>query len=518
MKKLLILSITLLVTSSSFAQKVDYLIKNGYVFDGTGADSVKKDIGISGDRIVFLGNSAIANIQADKVIDVAGKYVSPGFIDPHTHIERLLNSDNKLQRAALIWLRQGVTTVLTGNDGYGKANVGEVYKNWETNGVGPNVATFVGLADVRTTVLGDKPVQPNAKQLVAMQTLVDKAMNDGAIGLSTGLSYLPQAFAKTPEIVALAKIAAKHGGVYDTHMRAQGWPSSKTAIEEVLQIEKESGIQVHISHIKSSGMASWGKSANIIKLLNEARKKGSTIDADVYPYTASANGLRNIIPVWAREDGTEAMLKHFDDANSLAKITEAIAKNLKSSGGGVGKLLSTRSKSLAYLNGKTIADMAKTWEISEEEAVIKVLRVNPTITAISFGMDEGDIINFLKQPYITVGSDGSDTHPRGAGSFAKVISEYALQQKIVPLKEMIYKCTGLTAKTFKLKDRGVIREGAFADIVIFDPETYKANASYQQPAAMATGVKAVFVNGQKVIEDDKHSGVLAGSVIRFNQQ
>ncbi len=506
------------MSQNIYAQKIDYLIKNGYVFDGTGADSVKKDIGIAGNKIVFFGNSESAKLDAKQIIDAKGKYVAPGFIDPHTHIERQLNSNDKQQRAALVWLRQGVTTVITGNDGYGKVNTGEVFSAWEKNGIGPNVGMFVGLGDVRNEVLGDKPVQPNEKQLTKMQQLVEQSMKDGAIGFSTGLSYLPQAFAKTPEVVALAKAAAKYDGIYDTHMRSQSWPSSKGAIEEVLQIEKEAGIAVHISHIKSSGRAAWGKSTNIIKLLDQARKKGSKIDANVYPYTASANGLRNIIPVWARENGTAAMIASFDDAEALAKITEAVARSLKSSGGGVGKLLSTRNKSQQYLNGKTIADMAQTWGITEEDAVIKVLRINPTITAISFGMDEADIINFLKQPYIVVGSDGSDTHPRGAGSFAKVISEYAIQQNVLPLKQMIHKSTGLTARIFKLKDRGVIKEGAFADIVIFDPKTYKANATYQKPADLATGVKAVIVNGELVIENDEYNGTLAGKVIRFNQQ
>jgi len=518
MKKIFIVGLLVSLTSSLYAQKLDYLIKNGYVFDGTGKDSAQYDIGIAKDRIVFIGNSAASNIKAGKVIDAEGKYIAPGFIDPHTHIERLLNSDNKQERAALIWLRQGVTTVLTGNDGGGKPNVGKVFNNWEKNGIGPNVAMYVGFGAVRNAVIGDKPVQPNEKQLAKMQELVEQGMKDGAIGFSTGLSYLPQAFSKTPEVVALAKAAAKYNGIYDTHMRAQSWPSSKGAIEEVLQIEKEAGIRVHISHIKSSGQVAWGKSSNIIKILDNARKNGSSIDANVYPYTASANGLRNIIPVWAREDGTAAMLKNFEDPESLEKLRTSIAKSLKSSGGGEGKLLATRNKSQADLNGKTIADLAKTWDISEEDAVIKVLKINPSITAISFGMDEGDILNFYKQPYIVVGSDGSDSHPRGAGTFAKSIGEYAIQQKLIPLKEMIYKCTGLTASIFKLKDRGVIKEGAIADIVVFDPKTYKANSTYQSPAELATGVQAVFVNGQQVINNDEYNGTLAGKVIRYNQQ
>lgn len=515
MKKIFAVGLLALLTNSLYAQKLDYLIKNGYVFDGTGKDSVQYDIGIAKNRIVFIGNSTASNIKANKIIDAKGKYVAPGFIDPHTHIERLLDSDDKEQRAALIWLRQGVTTVLTGNDGYGKPNVGKVFGDWEKNGIGPNVAMYVGFGTVRKAVIGDKPVQPNEKQLAKMQELVEQGMKDGAIGFSTGLSYLPQAFSKTSEVVALAKAAAKYNGIYDTHMRAQSWPSSKGAIEEVLQIEKEAGIRVHISHIKSSGQVAWGKSSNIIKILDNARKNGSSIDANVYPYTASANGLRNIIPVWARENGTAAMLKNFEDPESLEKLRVSIAKSLKS---GDGKLLSTRNKAFADLNGKTIAELAKIWEIPEEDAVIKVLKMNPSITAISFGMDEADILNFYKQPYIVVGSDGSDSHPRGAGTFAKSISEYAIQQKLIPLKEMIHKCTGLTANIFKLKDRGVIKEGAIADIVIFDPKTYKANSTYQTPAALATGVQAVFVNGEQVIENDVYNGTLTGKIIRYNQQ
>lgn len=514
MKKIFIIGLLASLTGSLYAQKLDYLIKNGYVFDGTGKDSVQYDIGIAQNRIVFVGNSNKAKIEAKKVIDAKGKYVSPGFIDPHTHIERLLDGNDE-QRAALVWLRQGVTTVLTGNDGSSKNNIGKAFSTWEKNGIGPNVAMYVGFGTVRKAVIGDKPVQPNEKQLAKMQELVEQGMKEGAIGLSTGLSYLPQAFSKTPEVVALAKAAAIYNGIYDTHMRAQSWPSSKDAIDEVLQIEKEAGMKVHISHIKSSGKVAWGKSANIIKILDKARKNGSSVDASVYPYTASANGLRNIIPVWARENGTEAMLKNFEDPEALEKLRISIAKSLNN---GEGKLLATRNKSQADLNGKTIAELAKTWGIPEEDAVIKVLKINPSITAISFGMDEADILNFVKQPYIVIGSDGSESHPRGAGTFAKSISEYAIRQKLLPLKEMIHKCTGLTADIFKLKDRGVIKEGAIADIVVFDPQTYKANATYEQPAEKATGVQAVFVNGKQVIENDEYNGTLAGKVIRYNQQ
>lgn len=518
MRKIVLCSLLLLLTFGLHAQKIDYLIKNGYVFDGTGADSVKQDIGITGDKIVFIGNSSKANLQPQKTIDAKGKYISPGFIDPHTHIERLLDSDDKEKRAALIWLRQGVTTVLTGNDGYGKTNVGKIFSNWEKNGIGPNVAMYIGFGPVRSAVVGDMPVQPTEKQVVKMQELVEQGMKDGAIGFSTGLSYLPQTFSKTPEVVALAKAAAKYNGIYDTHMRAQSWPSSKGAIEEVLQIEKEAGIKVHISHIKSSGQVAWGKSTNIIKILDNARKNGSSIDANVYPYTASANGLRGMVPLWAREEGNQQMLKNFEDPSSLEKIREALAKSLRSSGGGATKLLSTRSKSMAEINGKTVAELAKLWNMAEEDVIISVLKRNPTISVISFGMDEGDILNFIKQPYISIGSDGSDSHPRGAGSFAKVISEYAIQQKLIPLKEMIYKCTGLTANMFNLKDRGVIKEGAIADIVIFDPANYKSNSTYQSPAELATGVQAIFVNGNLVIENDVYNGNLPGKIIRYNKQ
>ncbi len=518
MKKIISIAlIAIFVSSYTFAQKVDYLIKNGYVFDGTGTDSVAYDIGILKNRIVFIGNSTKSGIQAVEVIDAKGKYVAPGFIDPHTHIERLLNSDDKEQRAALIWLRQGVTTVLTGNDGYRTVNTAKTFSDWEKNGIGPNVAMYVGFGPVRSAVMGDMPVQPNQKQIVKMQELVEKSMKDGAIGFSTGLSYLPQTFSKTPEVVALAKSAAKYDGMYDTHMRAQSWPSSKVAIEEVLEIEKESGIKVHISHIKSSGEAAWGKSANIIKILDNARKKGSTIAANVYPYTASNNGLRGILPLWSREAGTKEMVKYFDDSEKLEQIKISLTKKL-GNGGGATQMLSTRSKSMAEINGKTIEEVSKIWGMSQEDVVIAVLKRNPTIGVISFGMQEEDVINFLKQPYIVVGSDGSESHPRGAGSFAKVINEYAIDQKIMPLKQMIYKCTGLTAKMFNLKDRGIIKEGAIADIVIFDPKMYKSNSTYQNPAAFATGIQSVFVNGDLVIKNDKYNGKLPGKVIRYNQQ
>ena len=296
-----ILLITALSINYSFAQKVDYLIKNGYVFNGLGSDSTQLDIGVLGNRIVFVGNSATAKILASKVIDAKGKYVSPGFIDPHTHVENAFNSSDSKKRAALIWLRQGVTTVLTGNDGYGKANTGQIFEQWENNGIGLNVGMYVGLGPVRSQGLGSANLQPSAEDLERMKALVDKAMQEGAMGLSTGLSYQPQNYTKTPEIIALAKVATKYGGIYDTHMRGQGWPSSKFSIEEVLEIEKQSGIQVHISHIKVGPQNAFGKSDDIIKILDEARKKGSTVDANVYPYLASADALSGLVPRWARE-------------------------------------------------------------------------------------------------------------------------------------------------------------------------------------------------------------------------
>ncbi len=461
--------ISIFSISYTFAQKVDYLIKNGYVFDGLGRDSIQQDIGILGDRIVFLGKSD-SKVQAHKTIDAKGKYVTPGFIDPHTHVERNFNSADKEERAALIWLRQGVTTVLTGNDGYGTTKTGEAFAQWEKNGIGLNVAMYVGLGPIRTEVLGRADVQPTTADLAKMKTLVDEAMQGGALGLSTGLSYQPQNFAKTVEISALAKIAANYGGIYDTHMRAQGSPSSQTSIAEVLEIEKKSGIQVHISHIKIPKSA-LGKSVEILKILDRARKNGSTIDANVYPYLASSDALSAMGPRWAREKGNKQLLSYLDDPASLAKIKTTIERSLQAIGGGESKQLVARSGELAYLNGQTVADVAKTWQIEEVDAVVRLFKMQPNMGVLTFGMAEEDMLNFLKQKYIAIGSDGLETHPRGAGSFAKAISEYAIAKKVLPLKEMIYKSTGLTAKIFKLKDRGVIMAGAFADIVIFDPVT-----------------------------------------------
>lgn len=517
-RNITLLTVLMVLTFSAKAQKLDYLIKNGYVFDGLGNDSTLTDIGILGDRIVFLGNANTAKVQANKIIDAKGKYVAPGFIDPHTHVESNFDSDIAEKRAALIWLRQGVTTVLTGNDGYGRINTGEVFSKWEKNGIGLNVAMYVGLGPVRSAGLGTANLQPSPEDLENMKRLVEKAMQEGAMGLSTGLSYQPQNYTKTPEISALAQVAAKYGGIYDTHMRGQGWPSSKSSIAEVLEIERVAGIQVHVSHIKVGSQAAFGRSVDVIKILDSARKAGSTIDANVYPFLASSDGLSGMLPRWAREQGHTKMLANFDNEESLAKIMTHLTNDLRTVGGGQKKQLVARSKALSYLTGKTVADMAKIWSISEEETVVRLLKMQPNMGCLTFGMDENDMFNFLKKPYIAVGSDGGETHPRGAGSFAKVIGEFAIERKIMPLKEAIYKSSGLTAKIFKLKDRGVIKTGAYADILIFDPKNYRNNADYQNTAALATGVQAVFVNGQHVVEDDTYKDVLAGRIIRFNKQ
>ena len=490
----------------------DVYIKNACIFDGSLKDSTFNDIAISGDKIVYIGKP-IKNVQAKNIINAKGLIVAPGFIDPHTHADSALNSPDKLQRANLLYLAQGVTTVFLGNDGWGSFNVAQQLQKYQQNGIGTNIATFVGFGPVRQKILNNENRLPNAQELAQMKKLVEKAMKEGAIGISTGLSYIPQNFSTTAEIIELSKIVAAYGGTYDTHMRNQGKGSIK-AIDENLEIGRKANIPIHISHIKASGPTAHGLSTAIIDHIAEARKTGLNVTASVYPYLAAGDDLNILIPTWAKRTGAAQMLRNFKNPDSLLAIKEAIAKSITGMGGA--DKLRLYCLHDTFYHGKTVADLVNTQQKNSVDVVVEALTKHPAMEVHSFVISEKDLNNFIKQPWIMTCSDGVSGHPRAAGSFTKKIREFVLDRKLISMKFAIHTSTGLTADFFKLKNRGYIKKGYYADLVIFDPKNIKDNATYSNPFELATGINYVMVNGKFAIEKGTYNGKLLGKTLKLN--
>ncbi len=491
--------------------KVDTLIRGGSVIDGSGSPATKADIGITGDRITFLGDSVAANLQADRVIDAAGLIVAPGFIDPHTHADEELFSPQR--NANLPFLTQGVTTVFIGSDGRSKIPLGKSLQQLDTQKIGTNVASFVGHGAVRSAVMGMSDAAPTAEQLEKMKALVRQGMDDGAIGLSTGLYYAPGSYSKTEEVIELAKVAAERGGVYDTHQRDE---SSYTigllgSIQEVLRIGREARIPVHISHIKALGADVWGQSTQAIEMINRARAEGINATANQYPYVASGTGLgASLLPRWAEAGGRQEFLKRIDDPTIRPKLMAEMEQNLKRRGGANSLLLHSSDRTL---NNKRLDEIAKARGKSPVETALDILKVtNPGAT--SFNMIEPDIENFMKQPWVMTGSDGSGGHPRKWGTYPRKIREYVMNRKVISLERMIQSSSLQVAETFHLKNRGKLAAGYFADVIVFDPKTITDRSTYERPELQAEGLRFILVNGKLALEDGKHTGALAGRTLR----
>ena len=491
--------------------KVDTLIRGGSVIDGTGVPATKADVGITGDRITFIGDSVAANIQADRVIDAAGLIVAPGFIDPHTHADEDLFDPKR--NANLAFLTQGVTTVFIGSDGRSRIPFAKAFQQLDTQKIGTNVASFVGHGAVRSAVMGMSDATPTAEQLEKMKTLVRQGMEEGAIGLSTGLYYAPGSYSKTEEVIELAKIAAQFGGVYDTHQRDE---SSYTigllgSIEEVLRIGREAKIPVHFSHIKALGADVWGQSGKAIDLINRARAEGISVTANQYPYIASGTGLgAALLPRWAEAGGRQEFLKRVDDPAIRAKLIAEMEQNLKRRGGANSLMIRGGDKTLF---GKRLDEIAKARGKSPVETALEILKTSsPGVT--SFNMTEADIENFMRQSWVMTGSDGSGGHPRKWGTYPRKIREYVINRKVISMERMIQASSSQVAETFKLRDRGKLAAGYFADVVVFAPQTITDRSTYDQPELQSEGLRFIFVNGKLAIDGGKFNGSLAGRTLR----
>ncbi len=490
-------------------QRLDILILHGKLVDGSGREPRTADVGIQGDRIVFVGDARKAKLTAARTIDATGLVVAPGFIDPHTHTLGDLSDEKRKSNEA--YLMQGVTTVVTGNDGSSAQSIGETLSKWEQQGIGTNAILLAGFGTIRGKVLGPTDAQPNSAQLEEMKQLVARAMDEGSFGLSTGLYYAPQSYSKTEEVIELSKVAAAKGGIYDTHMRSES-AGLLAAIAETIRIGREAKIPVHISHIKALGPEVWHRSAQAIKLIKQARASGVEASACQYPYTASGTSLQAaLVPRWAEVGGRRELLKRIDDPQIRPRLLKEMEENLKGRGG-ADSLQIADSPNKEFV-GKRLDAIAKNMNKTPVEAALELIKLGSS-GVISFNMNESDIQRFMKEKFITTCSDGSTGHPRKYGTFTRKLREYVYNQKLIGLPFAVRNSSALTAATFRIPERGLIREGYFADVIVFDEKTVADRATYEQPELLSVGMKFVIVNGKVAVENGAYTGALAGRALR----
>ena len=491
---------------------VDLLLRGGTVVDGTGAPARRADVGVAGDRITFVGDAARARVAGRRTIDATGLIVAPGFIDPHTHTLEDLSSPQR--RANENYLMQGVTTVVTNNDGGGTVDIGATLDAWTRAGIGTNAALYVPQGAVRRRVMGMSSAAPTPPQLDSMRALVTRGMTDGAFGLSTGLYYAPGSYASTDEVIALARVAARSGGIYDSHMRDE---SSYTigllgSIDEVLRIAREAVIPVHISHIKALGADVWGQSDSVVARIAAARAAGLKVTADQYPYLASGSGVgAALLPRWAEAGGRDSLRARSEDPAARSRLMAEMERNLVRRGGAASLLVTGGRDST--IRGRTLADIASASGETPIDAALRIVLAGDAAVA-SFNMKESDLRTFMVQPWVMTGSDGSDGHPRKFGTFPRTLRHYVFEEHVLTLEQAVHRSSQLTAATLQLPDRGTVQEGRYADLIVFDPATVADSATYVRPTVLATGMRYVLVNGRVAVDGGRFTGVLAGRALR----
>ena len=538
------------VAAQSGGGEYDVLLKNGHIIDGTGNPWVSGDVAIRGDRIAAIGK--VDDSHAKRVIDATGLIISPGFIDMLGQSEAALLIDNR----SLSKLAQGITTEITGEGGsiapqteltlkslqpqldHYKLKVDWTtldgyFKRLEATGTPLNIGTYVGAGQVREAVLGAVDRAPTAEEMEKMKGLVAQAMRDGALGISTALIYPPGHYAKTEELIGLAKVASQYGGIYASHLRSEG-QTEPDAIAEALRIGREANLPVEIFHLKVIGKERWGNMPKIVAEIQSARDSGEDVSADMYPYVAGGTALASSIPPWVADGGLDKLLERLHDATIRVKIKQEMAGDHSNwenlffdSGGGSGVLVAeVENPNLKQFEGKTIAQIAETQHKSELDALLDFVIADKGQTgALYFIADEKDLVHGLKQPWTSIGLDANEmsldgplyeahTHPRAFGSMPRFLGHYVRDQKLLLLEEGIRKITSLPAQRERLVGRGLLRQGYYADVTVFDSAVIQDVATYTEPAQLSKGVKYVFVNGQLEFEDGKLTGRAAGRALR----
>lgn len=510
----------IVVPTAVEAQRYDIVISGGQVIDGTGSPARRADVGIKGDRIVTVSTTPIPRSESKQIIDATGRTVTPGFIDLHAHLDPLLRLP--LAESAL---RQGVTTALGGPDGGSPLPLAPYMDSVRALTVGINVGYLVGHNDIRRSVMAMSDKAPTPVQLERMKALVAGAMRDGAFGLSTGLLYLPGTYSDIDEVVALSQVAADSGGIYTSHLRKEGIGLLE-GVGEALEIGRRARIPVVLTHHKAVGQVMWGKSVLTLAMVDSARRAGTDVLIDQYPYTATHTGIGVLVPSWAMAGGSAEFEKRLAVPALKDSIVRGIVQNILTDrgGGDLARVQFARVDWDKTLEGKTLADWAArkgmTPTPGNGATLVLEAMLNGGANAIYHVLDEGDVRRIMTSPNTMIASDGrlsrpgeGHPHPRAYGTFPRVLGEYVRVLKLMPLETAIYKMTGMPAKRLGLTSRGVLREGTFADIVIFDAATVKDQATFTEPHQYPVGIETVIVNGVVAVESSKPTGVRAGRVV-----
>ena len=542
---------SLLLTSLALAQtpSFDLVIIHGHIIDGTGSPWYSGDLGIRDGKIAAIGNLTAA--PRKRTIDAGGKVVAPGFIDMLGQSELTILVDPSLPSKIF----QGITSEMTGeggsiaplNDaiiksdrrGFEHFNVTPDWRTFrqyfgrlEKQSMGINLASYVGATQVRRMVLGDDDKQPTHAQLEQMQALVREAMKDGTVGVSTSLEYAPAPYAKTEELIALAAEASKFGGIYATHMRDES-DSVLEAIDEALRIGREAHIPVEIWHIKVAGKHNWGRMPEVVAKINAARAAGADVSADTYAYTAWYNGFSAFIPPWAHDGGDAQLVERLKDPVTRARIRKDMLTPSKEwdnewqeiPGPDAIMIGAVENPALAPQLGERLSEVAKASNKDPMDALFDILIQDPSTEVAVFGMSQPDVTLALQQPWVAVDNDSEGTspegilgqshpHPRAYGTFPRILAKYVREEKVLTLEDAIRKFSALPAQRMRLTDRGVLKAGMWADVVIFDPATVRDRATFDNPNQLSEGMEYVLVNGVPVIDQGKMTGALPGKVLR----
>ncbi len=510
----------LLLYSSSFSQpRFDLIIQNGLIIDGSGNPWYRGDVGIRGGKIAAIGKLD-AN-EAQRVIDANGLVVAPGFIDVHTHVEDGIRK----RPTAENFLFDGVTTIITGNCGGSETDLPKFFDELRTSGISLNLATLIGHNSVRRAVMNTAQRDPSPTELAKMENLVARAMRAGAVGFSTGLIYIPGTYSKTAEVLALAKVAAQHGGVYASHIRNEG-DSVLFAIREAIHIGREANMPVEISHFKISSKRMWDRSEETIALVEQARAEGLDVCVDQYPYTASSTNLGALLPSWALADGDSAIKARLSNPMTRKQIAQEMKHFIRERAGRnrLDYAIVARCRWDSTMEGKSIAEinqrMRRKTNLESEIETVLDLMLKGGAAMIYHSMFEDDVVRIMQYPNAMIASDAGVAefgrgapHPRAYGTNARVLGRYVREKKVLRLEEAIRKMTSLPAQRFGLHERGLLRTGMAADIVLFDAQHVKDRATFDKPHAYSEGFQYVLVNGEMVIEAGKHTGAKAGEVL-----